>query len=424
MRLFRCSGCLALLALAGACASGEARGGVGAAGLATAIDSTGDSVVARVAGAVPTTAIRHLVEELRIAPSADDTSLFTEIFDFEVDPAGRLWVFDQPTSSIFLFGPDGALIRHLGRQGAGPGEYKRASGMISLGDTGIALWDPSNARISFIDSAGVFRTSWPTPGGFSTSDGLVTDRSGALFLKRPVTAPREGEILGRMGLVRLKEGGAFADSLAPPDLPVPRDVYVATLVQGGNRNQSSTSSSFAPNYHWGWHPDGYFVVANGERYEVILARANAKPLVIRREADPVSIANEEREEEQARITYSLRQTDPNWSWSGPAIPHTKAPISSMLFSRDGRIWIRIPVASESIPAEDLPIRRDSMAPVIHFRTPTTYEVFSADGHFLGRVDFPPRTRLVEAAGDKVWAIVRDADGLPGVVRFRIEPVLR
>ena len=41
-------------------------------------------------------------------------------------------------------------------------------------------------------------------------------------MKRPVTPPREGEILGRMGLVRLKDGGAFADSSAAPDLIVPR----------------------------------------------------------------------------------------------------------------------------------------------------------------------------------------------------------
>lgn len=420
----RRSGWYAMLAMAGACAQGEARRTGGAAGLATVIDSTGDSVIARVAGAVPATAIRHLVEELRIAPSAEDTSLFTEISEFEVDPAGRMWVFDRPSSSIFLFGADGALIRRVGRQGAGPGEYQQNGGMISLGDSGIALWDPSNARISFLDSAGVFRTSWLTPSSFYTNEGLISDRKGDLYLRRPVTAPREGEILGRMGLVRLKEGGAFADSLAPPDLPVARDVYVATLVQGGNRSQSSTSSDFAPNYHWGWHRDGYFVVANGGKYEVILARVGSKPLVIGREAEPVSIASEEREEERARITYSLRQTDPRWSWSGPAIPETKAPISGMFLARDGRIWVRVAVPSEPIPAEDMPVRRDTLAPVLHFRTPTTYEIFSADGRFLGRIDFPARTRLIEADGDRVWAVVRDADGLPGVVRFRIDPVLQ
>lgn len=397
----RLLGCGALLAYTAACAGGEARVAGGAAGLATVIDSTGDSVIARVAGAVATTAIRHLVEELRIAPTATDTSLFTEIYEFEVDPRGRMWVFDRPSSSIFLFGADGGLIRRVGRQGAGPGEYQQNGGMISLGDSGIALWDPSNARISFIDSAGLFRTSWPTPGGFFTNDGLITDRSGALFLMRSGTAPREGEILGRMGLVRLKDGGAFGDSLAPPDLEVPREQYVATREDGKNRSQSSMTSSFAPNYYWSWHPDGHFVVANGERYEVIVARRDSKPLVIHRETTPVPIAEAEREEERAHITYSMRRTDPKWSWSGPAIPETKAPIASMFLSRDGRIWVRVPVPSERIPAEDMAVRQDSLAPIMHFRTPVSYEVFSADGHFLGRVAFPSRTRLIEADGNLV-----------------------
>jgi len=53
-----------------------------------------------------------------------------------------------------------------------------------------------------------------------------------------------------------------------------------------------------------------------------------------------------------------------------------------------------------------------------------YEVFAPDGRFLGRVEFPPRATLMEADGDLVWAIVRDADDLPAVTRWRVEPGLR
>lgn len=412
----------AMLCLA-ACGRGAAGASADASGLATVIDSTGDSVVARVTGAVPAAAVRHLVEEFRIAPAADDTTLFTDIGDVEVDRLGRLWVFDRPTNSIFLFGADGHLIRRVGRQGGGPGEYRQAGGMVALSDGGLALWDPSNARVSFLDSSGTFRTSWPLPGGFATNDGLLRDTSGVLYLKRPVTPPREGEILGRLGLVRLREGGAFGDSLVPPDLDVPRELYVATRVNGGNRSQSSTSSRFAPNYYWGWHPEGRFVVAHGGRGEIVVAAAGGKALVIRRETPAVPIAGEERDEEKARITYAMRRTDPGWTWSGPPIPEVKAPISGLFLAADGRIWVTVPVPSEPVPAEDQPVRRDSLAPVMHYRTPLVYEVYSSSGRFLGRIAFPGRTRLVEARDNFVWAIVRDADDLPAVVRFRVEPGL-
>ena len=178
-----------VLACAAGCSSGDSSRAAGAAGLATVIDSTGDTVVAHVSGEVPASAIRTLAEEMRIAPGVDDTTLFTEIYEFDVNPKGRLWVYDRPSNSVLLFDPDGRLVRRIGRQGAGPGEFNASSGMVALGDTGFAVWDSRNARVSIFDSSGSFRTSWSTPSGFSTSNGLVTDRSGALLLRRPVTPP-------------------------------------------------------------------------------------------------------------------------------------------------------------------------------------------------------------------------------------------
>ena len=86
-------GCLSFVL---SCGRGSAAdSGVGLSGLATRFDSTADTVYARVEGPVPATAARRLIEELRIAPEADDTSLFTEVFEFDVDPAGRFLVYDR-----------------------------------------------------------------------------------------------------------------------------------------------------------------------------------------------------------------------------------------------------------------------------------------------------------------------------------------
>ena len=409
---------VALLLLAACGASSGS--GAGSGGLPTRIDSTGDTVFARIEGDVPSSAVRRLVEELRIAPGAEDTTLFTEAYEFVVDPSGRFWVYDRPTNTILVFDAHGALVRRVGRQGSGPGEFNGNSGMIALGDSGLAIWDSRNWRISLFSSAGDFRTSWLTPSGFSTSNGLITDRSGALFLKRPVTPAREGEILGRMGLVRIKPDRTLGDSLAPPDLPVPREVYVATSPDGKGR--SSTGSSFAPNYHWAWHRDGYFVVADGGNYAIILARSAAKPLVIRRTLPAVPIDPAERDEERARIQWSMRQTDPGWGWSGPPIPDVKAPVQGLFLARDGRIWVRVAVPSERIPEAELAAPRPDRPPVQHFRTPPVYEVFAPDGRFVGRVALPGRTRLMEADGELVWLLGRDADDLPALLRLHLEPL--
>ena len=407
---------LAMIALTGLAACG---GAAADRGVTTAVDSTGDSLIVTVSGDIDSAQIHQLALEVRIAPGVDDTTLFTSVSEFDVDRRDRFWVFDGGSASIFIFGPDGALLRRIGRRGAGPGEFQQNGGMVVRPDDGLAQWDSRNARISFFDSSGTFVKSWPLSGGFSTSNGLISDASGDLFLRRPVTPPREGEILGRMGLVRLRDGGAFADSLEPPDIPVQRAVYVAR-VEGG---ASATSSSFAPNFHWGWSPRGEFVVANGGRYEIIVARKEGKPLVIRRRTSPVTIGPEERKYEERLILWQMRQTDPGWSWNGPPIPEAKAPIRSLSVSRDGRIWVQVAVPSEALSASEVPVYPDSTRPVPRFRTPSMYEVFAPDGTFLGRVRFPVRARLIEADGNTVWALDFDENDMPAVSRYRIDPGL-
>src|SRR5690606_18086825 len=181
-----------------------------------------------------------------------------------------------------------------------------------------------------------------------------------------------------------------------------------------------TRSDLAPGYHWAWHTDGYFVVAHGGKYEIMLARSEGKPVAIRRSMSPVPVGDEERRAQEARITWSLRQTNPAWTWQGPPIPTTKAPLTQLFASRDGRIWARVATPSERIPDAELDPPRENGPPPYPFRSPAMWEVFAADGTFLGRIAFPPRTTLMEADGDIVWAITRDENDLQGVARYRIE----
>jgi hypothetical protein len=350
----------------------------------------------------------------------DDTSLFTAVNSFQVDLSGRFWVYDRPTNTIFLFDADGVFLRRVGRAGGGPGEFYSNNGMVALADGGMAALDSRNGRISFFDATGAFTRSWVVSTGFSTTNGLKGDGSGALFLVRPVTPPRDGEILGRMGLVRPSEDGSLSDSLIPPELPVPREGYVAERKEsGGGVSRSATSVPNGAQYFWAWAPDGYFVVAHGGKYEITLAPTGRKPITIHREYDPVPVTGEELEELKASITYGMRRTLPSWTWSGPDLPKVKAPLTGLTVARDGRIWARVAVPSERIPDDEVTPSRDDRAPSNHFRSPTVYEVFEPDGRFFARVEFPPRVRLVEAEGEIVWALGSDADGLPAVLRYRM-----
>jgi hypothetical protein len=220
-----------------------------------------------------------------------------------------------------------------------------------------------------------------------------------------------------MGLVRLKDGGAFGDSLLPVDLPVSRETYVA--VSNDGRSRSATSFRHAPNYYWDWHPNGYFVTGHGGQYEVVIERRQAKPIVIRRTPAPVPLVPDEKAEEKEFIIWSMRQTQPAWSWTGGDLPDNKAPLTGITVTRDGNIWTRVATASERIPPEEMPPQREKSPPPRNYRTPTVYEVFSPSRRFLGRVPMPPRTTMFQADGDYIWAITRDEDDLPSVVRLKM-----
>jgi hypothetical protein len=224
-----------------------------------------------------------------------------------------------------------------------------------------------------------------------------------------------------MGLVRLDSTGAFTDSLEPPDLDVPREVYVASKTTKGGTNRSATNSPHAGQYLWAWHPQGHFVAGNGVTYEMVIARAGEKPVVIRRESSPVPLTDAQRSEDEQSILWQMRSVDPSWTWQGPALPRAKAPLSTLFIARDGRIWARVATPSEAIPEDELPPQLKDRPPVRRFRAPQAWEVFEADGRFLGRVAFPPRTVLVQADGDRVWAIGRDENDLPAILRFRVNP---
>jgi hypothetical protein len=388
-------------------------------GLVVTRDSTAEAVVVAITGDIPADQVRQLQPDLVIAPDADDTSLFTTVWEFDVDQWDRIWAYDNDANTIFVFERDGTLVRRIGRTGAGPGEFRQNMGMIIRPDGGLAQWDGTNGRITILDSTGTYVGSWPVPTTFGTMNGLVGGPDGTIYMRRPVTEPRPGEILGRMGLVAIRPDGTFGDSLVLPELSIARAVYVAQ--QGGGR--SSSPARYGPTDHWGLTAAGEIVQVNGATYELVVARRSGQALVVRRTVSEIPVDPNERQIEEALVTWRMQRTQPDWSWNGPPLPTTKAPVTGMgvVPTRDGRLWVQVAVPSEQIPDADRVPPRDSTMPVMTYRMPMVYEVFEADGTLLGRVAMPRRTSLVDADSEAVWGLATDDDGLPQLVRFRVEP---
>ena len=126
-------------------------------------------------------------------------------------------------------------------------------------------------------------------------------------------------------------------------------------------------------------------------------------LIVEARKPHIPVSREERDAAIERIRERLRErgadTDRDWS----KIPDVKPSIANLFTSAEGNIWVRTP----------------------SFRGPAAWDVFSADGTYVGTVTstelkalpfLPPIVR-----DDEFWAIVTDAFDVQHVVRARITP---
>jgi hypothetical protein len=78
---------------------------------------------------------------------------FGRIVGVVLDEAGLVYVADGEAHEIRVFDDGGALVRAIGREGGGPGEFGALQSIGWLGDRLMTL-DPANARIGLLSAEG------------------------------------------------------------------------------------------------------------------------------------------------------------------------------------------------------------------------------------------------------------------------------
>ncbi len=103
------------------------------------------------------------VEDLRIGDAEDPDRGFSRIGGVDVDRDGQLFVFEMMDQQIRVYDPTGALVRAFGREGDGPGEFRRVDRFGVAGDT---LWvsDSGLRRLTLFDRTGNVLSTAPLRG--------------------------------------------------------------------------------------------------------------------------------------------------------------------------------------------------------------------------------------------------------------------
>jgi hypothetical protein len=347
-----------------------------------------------------------LTQEVRIGKADGPPEYaFGQLGYMAVTSKGSFFLFDYSDTQIRRYDSSGRFVGLVGRSGAGPGEYRRVSGMAVLGDSVLVVCDDGNRRITVLDTTGAYVRSFPIQRIAFGPKLFFVDQAGMVYIRAPVLHDRPSRAVQylKMGL-----DGKIRDSI-----PIPLEVNAGSafvlLTSDGGR------ASFPKEDVFTLLPTGDLVTANTGTYRFDVRTARFGSHTIERAIPPIPITGAERAEWEARASYSAARSSP----PSPAIeiPRVKPAFRDISADPSGRIWVNLYTKAEK---RNIPPRpAGDTRPLLTMREVNVYDLFDLRGRYLGQVTLPPQSQLMAVSGDRIWVKTEAEGGEFILTRYRI-----
>jgi len=380
----------------------------------------------------------------------DDPDIgFSQIAGVDVDRDGNLFVGEGTVPEIRVYGPEGQLLRRIGRRGSGPGEFESPPRFGIFGDT---LWavDSRTNRITLFDREGTLRSTGRT-------DGVIVLLPASYGYLLPWSMRPDGAFLGhfaRIGsvppgdaptgvqptdsipvpFVLFDASGAVLDTIGWAARPPPRmwrppweeDLQLEFVEVRGRRAMVPGPPTTLP--WWLFVTDGYVQVESPlartrDEGEIIVTRfgLSGEPVYERvlhyrpvpySTADLDSIATRTaRGQPSGGVQIMVPaggtpQVPDDWPEVARALrgamrfPEVQLPIVQAWLAQDESVWLRRTTADEP---------------------EVGWILLDPDGTPRGELELPSNLRVVWHRGEVFWAVEPDDYGVPWLVRFTIQP---
>jgi 6-bladed beta-propeller protein len=386
-------------------------GGVQATKLAQARIDTLPNGTVRVMSEGPTawsdSAGASLVEAARFEGEDGTAAELGQPQSIAVDAEGRIYVVDSKPAVIKVFSPSGELIRTIGREGEGPGEFR--VGFIAVRGEHLVLHDPALSRTSVFDTAGNLLRSWHSACCYRGD--IQVDSRNRIYIAGSGD-PKENGPAGRTSWVRWSLDGAILDTLWIPNRESGK-TWTVRFGPGG-KAAMTTGVPFMPLRIHTLHPDGGLVYGWTGEYAIVRSGTGRDSIrVFGRTWTPEAITDERRKAEvelmiqqmagMAPIGMSDLKQAARDAFRVEDVPTTLPAYQNLRVDPSGRVWVR----------------RHAIADTSR----TFYDLFDSTGAYLGPVTAPFR---VDRWGKQAWtrdelvAVIEDEGGRPTVVRLRLE----
>ncbi len=321
---------------------------------------------------------------------------------------GRLFVLDGQAASIYIFAADGRKLHRFGIAGSGPGQIGAFTSDLMLTNKGqIALMDHSNQRISLFKGDGSFVRSRTVNLMHGTPAGLTASGDRILLLLAPLPetpASMLGGVTQHTLLSLNPMNDAKPDTLLKARLP-----QSMTMVM--SPKPKLTINMRVPDLLLVGDNNGRAFIARSDTYNIRVMTAGKTSGFIRRDARRTPLKPQEIAAARARTEVRINEGfDASNTKEGPAarpafdfvLPQF-APIMSGVFA--GAQYVLV---NRTNPIADVP-------------GPATLDVLSTAGKFLGQVTLPAGSIPRAVAGDRLYAVAKDAAGRNAIVVYRIAP---
>lgn len=331
---------------------------------------------------------------------SDSAAELTQVNSIAVDRNGTIYVADR--WAVRLFGPDGRLLRSIGRQGSGPGEFDEVGTIGLLPGDSLYAFDPGHRRITVFTPT-TFRPAYNTQIGqnqlFPAYDARLVQggRSAVAMFQAAYGSYDDREIKGpRKTVVRLldADGSLRKDSvlavgerenliLHSPEAisinPFGRMTYFA--LASGDRIVSAWSDSLKFEVH----------TVEGRHLKTVRpSYAPPRRPITSRDRDSVSAALGNDWVPATTIRRALDRYPPT----------TWPLLQEMIVDDRDRIWAAITGARGE---------------------PVHWTAFDMEGNRVAQLDLRENTRLRLVRGTRAYAVETDDNDVPQVVVYDLTP---
>jgi hypothetical protein len=367
--------------------------------LAVTVDTMESGAVrVRSRGEAPAWGLEEVVTLEQGDPDARPNGTFGAVSAVAVDRSDAIWVADAGTRQIRVFGARGTLIRLIGGEGDGPGQFGTLNSIAQLGRSVIAL-DSENQRIAEFSLGGGWQGERPTP--FA---GPVSPETLRFYPVGPaevyVRSVREGDDGLEHVWIRHVERGVSGSRPVLPDPPDAPPTIVTCEAPAGDAR--SFPIPYQPRQLQHPASGGQLALAwTGDYRVAFLDPVGDTVQVVERERVPVPVT--ESDWEAALAPYRAYRTDHPDAVCDPAElirPERMPPIRDILVDAAGRLLVEAATPEGNV-----------------------WDVYGLTGYPLGTLPSFERTGSV-APYITTERIVRVTEGATGIQQIGLLRIVR